>query len=393
MEIEMLFSMDCGAEDGSGSDIFVSSVASTGCTTIKICVRPDSVSGESFVRATLVVVVPKNYPEASCRIECSLEKTRGLDDMLCKRMEDEMNVLAENAIAEEEPCLIALYEKARDLLSENNSAGDCCICLESLSGDDIFRPNDCFHCMHRTCVVDWWRRCVVRAKTGKDFDLSIVEKLNSFQRQLTTLREIFNKENSILSKLESEMKCLKHQLDDSIRRGLRTAAEQEGRNNLEKSLRQIDEKILNAKKRAKIARKNWSDVEWQANELRNQYDETGTALLNLKKGNDTTSVPCPVCNIKISFDCVQAFLPESLEKLQRNDDMNYNSKTLNSSKKKSVSSIDEMEVRDICERIQKHQSELKNRLQCTKSTSKLKHGKAKRSRIRQSKKKDRNANK
>ena len=156
LELETLASMF------NEDELSIDSCTTPGRVAVGIMLQPQTggkdAASASFVAATLTLALQRDgYPEPGYTVDITLSRTRGLSDAnqtsLLKLLHSSVAELSEEGIG----CIWTLVDAAREFLSERNVPGECPICLDEVDGSECFRA-PCYHCFHRSCVGEWWRR-------------------------------------------------------------------------------------------------------------------------------------------------------------------------------------------------------------------------------------------
>eukprot|EP00210_Caulerpa_lentillifera_P008629 g8232.t1 len=163
-ETEMLMgALKMPSEYFQNHGIFIPSAIISVVTIVSLIVCCESC--HAFVAATILLRISNEFPSVGLEIE--ILNTRGLSEM-------RSGVLKENLVArvqefDDEFCLVAICEAAKDVLDDlNTPEGNCCICLERLSPDqgtpdmDYYQQHllllPCLHAFHKSCFAHWWRQ-------------------------------------------------------------------------------------------------------------------------------------------------------------------------------------------------------------------------------------------
>ncbi|OXB77117.1 UNVERIFIED_CONTAM: hypothetical protein H355_007764 [Colinus virginianus] len=103
-----------------------------------------------FVRCTLVLVVPPQYPNEAPDI--SISNPRGLSDEQIQKILQTLRNVAEARLGTE--VLYELIEKGKEILTDNNIPhGQCVICLYGFQEREAFTKTQCYHYFHSHCLA------------------------------------------------------------------------------------------------------------------------------------------------------------------------------------------------------------------------------------------------
>lgn len=142
--------------------------------TLALQLSPNTCDDESqlFVKLTLELTLGASYPDQPPWM--SVSSCKGLDDAQLASL---LAALAETAAESPgEPVILALVERTKDFLDENNAPpAECSICLEPFHPSDASTGGpesmellrlDCFHCFHTGCCARW-RLSILAAAEAK----------------------------------------------------------------------------------------------------------------------------------------------------------------------------------------------------------------------------------
>lgn len=105
-----------------------------------------------FVRCTLVLAVPPQYPIEAPDI--SISNPRGLSDEQIQKMLQTLRNVAEARLGTE--VLYELIEKGKEILTDNNIPhGQCVICLYGFQEREAFTKTQCYHYFHSHCLAHY----------------------------------------------------------------------------------------------------------------------------------------------------------------------------------------------------------------------------------------------
>ncbi|NXC42463.1 RNF25 ligase, partial [Penelope pileata] len=103
-----------------------------------------------FVRCTLVLAVPPQYPNKAPDI--SIRNPRGLSDEQIQKILQTLRNVAEARLGTE--VLYELIEKGKEILTDNNIPhGQCVICLYGFQEREAFTKTQCYHYFHSHCLA------------------------------------------------------------------------------------------------------------------------------------------------------------------------------------------------------------------------------------------------
>ncbi|NXL88448.1 RNF25 ligase, partial [Alectura lathami] len=103
-----------------------------------------------FVRCTLVLAVPPQYPNKAPDV--SIRNPRGLSDEQIQKILQTLRNVAEAWLGTE--VLYELIEKGKEILTDNNIPhGQCVICLYGFQEREAFTKTQCYHYFHSHCLA------------------------------------------------------------------------------------------------------------------------------------------------------------------------------------------------------------------------------------------------
>ncbi|XP_040417513.1 E3 ubiquitin-protein ligase RNF25 [Cygnus olor] len=103
-----------------------------------------------FVRCTLLLAVPPQYPNAAPDI--AIRNPRGLSDEQIQKILQTLRSVAEARLGTE--VLYELIEKGKEILTDNNIPhGQCVICLYGFQEREAFTKTQCYHYFHSHCLA------------------------------------------------------------------------------------------------------------------------------------------------------------------------------------------------------------------------------------------------
>ena len=123
--------------------------------------RPKTGGSDHFVRADVIIDVPLTYPELDSP-SFRFERLSGLGEA----EELTLRTGMVEVLQELSGCplqILALIERAEEILSGFNAGGECCVCLEPLAVDSdtsTMMRTQCWHRFHMHCLASVWSTAV-----------------------------------------------------------------------------------------------------------------------------------------------------------------------------------------------------------------------------------------
>ena len=312
--------------------------------TVRVVINLQPQTGEadaaasSFVAATLTVRLPPSYPGAGYELALALSRTRGLAESDQSLLLEELRATIAELSEEGVGCVWTVIDQAREFLSERNVPGECPICLDEVGGDECFRA-PCYHCFHRSCVGEWWRRKALQmsresadaatassaVRGAADASAAIggwhpsrtdvedaAAKLQQFEARVRALDQRCTVEVSCLGEARAELARSRNARDaEAALQAKKTqqplAADIERAAGLEAALLAATVAVRECSERRRAALSEAKDGRWAVDKLRASASALADGWRALVSGTLRCAIACPVCNTSIPFAELEPF--------------------------------------------------------------------------------------